>query len=87
MRPLRASLMIASVPTRTSAVPRWMSFSSRLSVSAVGFQSDDPSLRRLFGCNPAARARPARLISPVAMTASSRSMRVVDMAASYHIAM
>ena len=30
MRPLRASLMIASVPTSTSAFPRWISFSSRL---------------------------------------------------------
>ena len=80
MRPLRASLMIASVPTRTSVVPRWISFSRRVSVSAVGFQSAVPSLRRLLGWRPAARARPARLTSPVAMMASSRSIRVVLMA-------
>ena len=86
MRPLRASLMIASVPISTS-VPRWISFSRRESVSAVGFQSGDPNLRRLLGCSPAARASPARLTSPVAMIASSRSIKVVDMFAPYHITM
>ena len=49
IRPLRASLMIASAPTSTSAVPRWISFSSRPSVSAVGFQSGWPSLRKRIG--------------------------------------
>ena len=38
-----------SAPTRTSVVPRWISFSSRSSVSAVGFQSPEPSLRRQLG--------------------------------------
>ena len=30
-------------------MPRWISFSSRASVSAVGFQSDAPSLRKAIG--------------------------------------
>ena len=81
MRPLRASLMIASAPTSTSWHCRAsISFSSRPSVSAVGFQSGAPSLRKLLGWRPAARARPERLTSPVAMTALSRSMRFVLMA-------
>ena len=49
MRPLRASLMIVSAPTSTSWTPPSSSFSSRPSVSAVGFQSLLPSLRRLLG--------------------------------------
>ena len=49
MRPLRASLMIASAPTSTSVVPRWISFSSRIRVSAVGFHSSEPNLRKLWG--------------------------------------
>ena len=40
-----------------------------------------------LGWRPAARARPERLTSPVAMTALSRSIRVVLMARRYHIAM
>ena len=35
--------------TSTSLLPRWISFSRRPSVSAVGFQSGAPSLRRLLG--------------------------------------
>src|SRR5947209_1237371 len=62
-----------------------MSFSRRLRVSAVGFQPDEPSFLRLLGWSPAARASPARLTSPVATMASSRSMRVELMRGLYHI--
>ena len=88
IRPLRASSMIASVPTSTSVLPRCSSFSSRTSVSAVGFHSEDPSLRSELGWRPAARAKAARLTSPVSMMAFSRSIRVVLIARPHnHIAM
>ena len=49
MRPLRASSMICSGVAITPRLPLARNFSSLPSVSAVGFQSSSPSLRRLVG--------------------------------------
>ena len=63
MRPLRASSMIASVPTRILRRCRpGMSFPGRLACRPLGSSRNRRSLRKLFGWSPAARARPERLI-------------------------
>ena len=79
MRPLRASSMICSAEAITPRRPPARNFSSFTSVSAVGFQSESPSLRKLLGWRPAARARPARLISPLSTSSLRRSIKTVLM--------
>ena len=49
MRPLRASSMICSGLAITPLEPLARNFSSLSKVSAVGFQSSSPSLRKLLG--------------------------------------
>ena len=65
IRPLRASSMICSALAITDEPSLERNRSSLASVSAVGFQSGSPSLRKVLGWRPEARARPARLISPL----------------------